>query len=102
MHAYRFPSEDRIDPATLFAGQGEIRLPFGKDAFLLYSAYQNGHLPRAGGILDQPRAFKRLLEIMNSLYSAADEHDTFVDDSFSFTLPTDEAPRSFEDFARRG
>lgn len=103
MHAYRFPSDDRVDPETLFNGQEQVKLPFGNDAFLVYSAWTNhGVTPYSGGILEQPRAFKHLLHIMNSLYAAADEDDTFMDDAFAFTLPTDEAPRSFNDFMQRG
>lgn len=103
MHTYRYPADEPIDPETLFSGQDEIELPFGKDAFLVYSAYQNGYLPRAGGILDQPRAFKQLLNIMNTLYAAADEHELFMVEIDPTALIVDDAPRSsFEDFMKRG
>lgn len=105
MHAYRFPSDDHeLDPEILFNGQTEIELPFGKDAFLVYSAWQNhGRTPFSGGVLEQPRAFKQLLNIMNTLDAAADEHELFMVDIDPATLPVDNAPRSsFEDFMKRG
>lgn len=106
MHTYRFPPEHdhEIDPETLFNGQDEIELPFGKDAFLVYSAWQNhGRLPFSGGVLEQPRAFKQLLNIMNTLYAAADEHELFMVEIDPTALIVDDAPRSsFEDFMKRG
>lgn len=103
MHAYRFPADERIDPTTLFNGQSEIALPFGDDAFLVYSAYQaHGTLPYAGGLLDQPRAFKRLLNIMNATYAAANEHDRFEAEDAPLVLPSEGQARGFNDFMQRG
>lgn len=38
------------------------------EAMHLYSAYEKGILPRAGGYLDQPRAFRQLIELFNMRY----------------------------------
>lgn len=103
MHAYRFPAQERIDPTTLFNGQEYVNLPFGNDALLVYSAWQNhGVMPHAGGLLDQPRAFRRLLEIMGALYAATDEHDHFTADVPVVAHESSEAPRGFNDFMQRG
>lgn len=103
MHAYRFPAQERLDPTELFNGQEYVNLPFGDDALLVYSAWQNhGVMPYAGGLLDQPRAFKRLLNIMGALYAAADERDRFMANVDPLTIATDEAPRGFSDFMQRG
>lgn len=103
MHAYRFPSQERLDPTELFNGQEYVNLPFGNDALLVYSAWQNhGVMPYAGGLLQQPRAFRRLLEIMGALYAAADEHDRFMADAPQMEHESSEAPRGFRDFMQRG
>ncbi len=118
MHSYRFPPDEKPDPTALFGGQETINLPFGKDAFLVFSAYQShGVLPYPGGVLSQPRSFKRLLEIMNTLYAAAEEDEVLVAsltggietrferDGIDFSTLRDEdsaPPRSFDDFIKRG
>lgn len=81
------------------------------EAFHLWVAYEKGILPRAGGYLDQPRAFRRLVETLNYRYArmlkltpeeVADRRMQYRPDLDPRTLAGDEPAVTSFDMFRRG
>lgn len=98
MHSFKFPS-DKQEAAEL-PEYLDLPVPLPL-AFLLYGSYEHHNvLPVEGGMLNQPRWFKKLLYTLNTLYSECDEGD--VQDFESMRLFDDSEPRSFSDFMSRG
>lgn len=62
------PRGDPLDEAAFWESEhSKLKLPYDFDlAVLMYDAWEkHGRMPKAGGILDQPRAWLHMIRIFN-------------------------------------